>query len=76
MNHWQNEPFFIEVQKGDRKTFCNCDKTKDGPFCDGSHKGTGIAPTVVTFEEDRTAIICGCGKSGRRPYCDGSHSRG
>lgn len=72
---WQNEPFVIEVKKGKKKAFCACGLSKTGPYCDGSHKGTGKSPYVITFDEDKTIYACGCQKSGNRPFCDGTHSK-
>ncbi len=72
---WQNEPFMIEVKKGEKKAFCACGLSKTGPYCDGSHKGTGKAPYVLTFDEDKTIYACGCQKSSNRPFCDGTHSK-
>lgn len=71
---WQNEPFEIEVKKGETKAFCACNQSKNGPFCDRSHKGTGKEPYVVTFEEDQTLYLCGCQQSKNRPFCDGTHN--
>ncbi|WP_018691760.1 glutamate synthase-related protein [Algicola sagamiensis] len=73
MKPWQTKPFAIEVTKGEKKVFCMCGLSKNGPYCDGSHKTTNITPKVVTFEEDKTIYACGCMQSGNRPYCDGSH---
>lgn len=74
MSGWQSEPFAIEVKAGETKAFCMCGHSKNGPFCDGSHKGTGMAPQIVTFDADKTIHACGCRQSKRRPYCDGSHT--
>ena len=70
---WQNFPFKIDVKAGDKKAFCKCGQSKNGPYCDGSHKGTGITPEVVQFTENKTVIICGCRTSKNGIYCDGSH---
>ncbi len=70
---WQDEPFKIEVKAGDKKSFCRCGKTKNPPYCDGSHKGTSVEPYRETFDKDRTVSICGCASSKIMPYCDGSH---
>ena len=72
---WQNEPFVIEVKKGDTKAFCVCGKSRSGPYCDGSHEGTGQKPNVITFEEDKTIRVCGCQLSDNRPFCDGTHKK-
>jgi len=71
---WQNEPFEIEVKKGETKAFCACNQSKNGPYCDGSHEGTGKTPYVITFDEDQTIYACGCQQSKNRPFCDGTHN--
>ncbi len=75
MMAWQTEPFAIEVKAGETKAFCACNQSKNGPFCDGSHQGSGKTPYVVTFDADKTIYACGCQNSGNRPYCDGSHTK-
>lgn len=50
MTSWQDHPFGISVKKGETVVFCMCNNSKNGPHCDGSHKGTGIIPKVITFE--------------------------
>lgn len=72
---WQKEPFEIEVKKGEVKAFCACGKSKNGPYCDGSHAGTEFTPYVIEFDKDQTIYACGCQQSGNRPFCDGSHER-
>lgn len=73
MTAWQSTPFAIEVNEGDTKAFCMCGLSKNGPFCDGSHKTTDITPKVITFDEDKTIYACGCQQSNNKPFCDGSH---
>ncbi len=70
---WQGKPFAIEVKAGETKAFCMCGLSKNGPFCDGSHKTTNITPKVISYEEDKTVYACGCLQSNNRPFCDGSH---
>ncbi len=70
---WQDHSYKIPVKAGEKKSFCSCGKTKNPPYCDGSHKGCGAEPYRVTFEEDKVVSICGCGLSKNMPYCDGSH---
>jgi CDGSH-type Zn-finger protein len=45
------------------------------PFCDGSHKGSGMAPMRWTAAENGTAWFCTCKQMGKSPMCDGSHKR-
>lgn len=71
---WQNKPFEIKAKKGDTIAFCMCGKSKNGPYCDGSHEGTGITPKVVTYDEDSNVYACGCRESKNIPFCDGTHA--
>ena len=73
MAGWQNKPFVIHVKEGETKAFCTCGLSKNGPFCDGSHKTTDISPQVVTFDENKMVYACGCQQSSKKPYCDGTH---
>jgi len=67
-----NKPYIVEETQG-RKAYCACEHSRNLPYCDGSHKGTGIGPRVVDIPEDKTVAVCACGHSGTQPFCDGSH---
>ena len=54
---------------------CSCGLSKNGAFCDGSHRGSGQAPHILKLEEEKSVYICNCGASGNKPFCDGSHQR-
>lgn len=71
--NWQSSPYKIEAKNGQTFAFCTCGQTKSPPFCDGSHKGSGRAPKVVTADKDGPIWACGCGKTKTSPFCDGSH---
>ncbi len=75
MTEWQKSPFKIEVKNGDTKAFCMCGASKNGPYCDGSHQGTGKRPEVIKFDQDKTVFVCGCQKSAKAPFCDGTHAK-
>lgn len=70
----QNEPYEVELEAG-KYWWCACGKSKNQPFCDGSHKDTDITPVEFTVEEIKTVWLCGCRKSGNKPMCDGTHNK-
>jgi len=49
-------------------------RRRSEPFCDGSHKGTGLGPRKVDIAEAKTVAWCGCKHSKNGAFCDGSHS--
>ena len=68
------EPVIVR-QESESRFYCMCGRTKDFPFCDGSHKVTSIRPHEIKLEKPRTMAICACWKSKDRPYCDGTHGK-
>ncbi|GGB44158.1 hypothetical protein GCM10011505_26860 [Tistrella bauzanensis] len=70
----QAEPYEVVVTAGRTYWWCSCGLSKKQPFCDGTHKGTGLSPLAWKAEEDGTAWFCGCKKTGGHPMCDGSHN--
>jgi CDGSH-type Zn-finger protein len=71
----QKKPYIIKEQPG-TKYYCACGGSKSQPYCDGSHKGSGLHPAKVEIEEEKTVAICSCGRSAKLPFCDGSHKTG
>ena len=67
------KPAVLELEAGN-KWWCACGRSKNQPWCDGSHKGTGITPLEVTMEKPGRVALCNCKKSAKKPYCDGTHS--
>ncbi|MDD2762478.1 MAG: CDGSH iron-sulfur domain-containing protein [Opitutaceae bacterium] len=53
--------------------WCACGHSQNQPFCDGSHKGTGFAPTKVALAAAKKVAWCACKHSKNAPFCDGSH---
>jgi CDGSH-type Zn-finger protein len=68
----QRGPYVQDEQPG-RKVWCACGRSAGQPFCDGSHRGTGIMPIAVEIEVAEKVAWCGCKHSGSKPFCDGSH---
>lgn len=73
MSGLRKGPYLCE-EDGSRKFYCRCGESKNQPYCDGTHKGTGVSPMPVEPKVGKVAW-CGCRKSGNLPYCDGTHAR-
>ena len=67
---------FPTVQNVDPGTYwwCACGRSATQPFCDGSHRGTGLGPIKVDLTAAKPVAWCGCKHSKNKPYCDGTHS--
>jgi CDGSH-type Zn-finger protein len=68
-------PYPVEVTAGKAYFWCACGRSKNQPFCDGSHKVTTLTPVKYVAEKDARLFFCGCKQSGGKPLCDGSHKR-
>ncbi|MGV6846880.1 MAG: CDGSH iron-sulfur domain-containing protein [Marinibacterium sp.] len=71
----QKAPYKVEVTEGKTYFWCACGRSKNQPFCDGSHKDTGIDPVKYTADADKAVFFCGCKATSKAPMCDGSHSK-
>lgn len=71
----QKAPYGVSVEAGKVYFWCACGRSKAQPFCDGSHRDTGITPVQYHAEKTGQVFFCGCKASGTKPLCDGSHNR-
>ncbi len=71
----QKAPYPVEVKAGESYFWCACGRSATQPFCDGSHKDTGMTPQKFTAEKDGSVYFCGCKQSAGAPMCDGSHNK-
>ena len=70
----QKAPYAVTVEAGKNYAWCACGRSASQPFCDGSHKVTGMTPIVFKAEKDEEVYLCGCKQTNGQPYCDGTHN--
>lgn len=66
------EPAVLSLEAG-TYYWCQCGRSRDQPFCDGSHQGTGIEPIEFSLSETQEVALCQCKQTKTPPYCDGTH---
>ncbi len=71
----QKSPYRVNVTAGKTYFWCACGRSKNQPFCDGSHKETSFTPVKYTAERDSKVFFCGCKQSEKKPVCDGTHNK-
>ncbi|MDH5573003.1 MAG: CDGSH iron-sulfur domain-containing protein [Gammaproteobacteria bacterium] len=71
----QKSPYKVDVVEGKTYYWCSCGQSKMQPFCDGSHKTSGLEPVVFTADKTATVFLCGCRKTAKAPFCDGTHNK-
>ncbi len=69
----QKSPFSVPVKEGETYHWCACGRSKNQPFCDGSHQGTSFQPVAYTADKTGNVYLCGCKRTSKQPHCDGSH---
>lgn len=71
----QKAPYPVKLEAGKSYSWCACGKSANQPFCDGSHKGSGMTPVRFEATETKTAYLCGCKHTANPPFCDGTHKQ-
>jgi thiamine pyrophosphate-dependent acetolactate synthase large subunit-like protein/nitrite reductase/ring-hydroxylating ferredoxin subunit len=69
------KPQAVELKAGDTVWWCSCGRSKNQPFCDGSHQGTDYSPVEFTADKDGKFFFCLCKRTANAPLCDGSHKQ-
>jgi CDGSH-type Zn-finger protein len=70
----QKGPYEVELEAGKCYLWCACGRSRNQPFCDGSHAGTGLTPVRFECTSTSTQFLCGCKQTGDKPFCDGTHA--
>jgi len=70
----EKSPAVLELEPG-TYLWCHCGRSRDQPFCDGSHAGTDFEPIELVVEKKTRFALCRCKHSANKPLCDGTHSR-
>ena len=66
------QPIELTLEPGEY-WWCACGRSRNQPFCDGSHAGTDITPVRFKLEEKETVWLCACKHTANPPFCDGAH---
>ncbi|MGD8558600.1 MAG: glutamate synthase-related protein [Gammaproteobacteria bacterium] len=69
-----NKPRQVNLEKGEEYYFCACGRSRNQPFCDGSHASTSITPVTFVAEES-SGYLCMCKHTNTPPFCDGTHKQ-
>jgi CDGSH iron-sulfur domain-containing protein 3 len=67
-------PIVKELEAGTHY-WCACGHSAGQPFCDGSHKGTGMVPMAFEMKAAGKVALCACKRTGNAPFCDGTHHK-
>lgn len=67
--------YYTELDPGRACLWCRCGRSRSQPWCDGSHRGTGLRPVrYVAGGKGEEVLFCGCKHTKTPPFCDGSHN--
>jgi CDGSH-type Zn-finger protein len=66
-------PNKVALEAGKDYWWCSCGRSQNQPFCDGSHKGTGLAPRKLSVAASNDYWLCACKQTQKSPFCDGTH---
>ncbi len=68
------KPAVLDMETG-TYYWCQCGRSKNQPFCDGSHKGSEFSPKMFMIDQKKKVALCNCKHTANAPFCDGTHSK-
>jgi len=71
----QKAPYAVNVEAGRKYFWCACGRSANQPYCDGSHKVTGLSPIAFAATKSEQVWLCGCKATAGQPFCDGTHKK-
>ena len=71
----QKQPYAVNVEAGKSYWWCACGRSQTQPFCDGTHRGSGITPVEYAAKATQTVYLCGCKHTKGQPLCDRTHRK-
>lgn len=63
----------VQLEKGENYLWCQCGKSKNQPFCDGSHHGSKFKPQLFEAKKTGDFRLCNCKSTKAGPFCDDTH---
>ena len=69
----EKSPSIIELEANKTYWWCRCGRSKNQPFCDGSHEVTSFTPLEFSVEKSKKYALCRCKRTKNQPFCDGTH---
>lgn len=69
------DPSLLHLSRDQAYLWCTCGRSRQPPFCDGSHAGSDLGPLRFTPAKSQTYWLCNCKYTRTPPYCDAAHNR-